>query len=721
MKNKNLLFLSAAVLSAIYGSAVAADCDSTLTICETVNINNGDTAQINKDVNVSQGDGVVFNGSSTEYKAQAITKNITVTGNGANAIKINQGATFSSNINLNGANVTSENGTAILVEGNFPKRGTGVYIRDGAIIRGKTAAIDFSTLKTGFRSDVNGEIHGDILGNNHVDTKINFAYQGGAQNALFDGYKITGVPLIENHGNLTIQGKDKTIQWEGNFMNKENSQLIFRLDDNTNTDETILHVTGDVTFKKGSQAKLDFKGTSVDNIINKDIVLIASDSAIKDEAGITVTDANAIAPDISPLLEKTDSWLETTPPNISGGVSGNQLIARYGISYEGGDNFISAAERGNVTENGLAAANFIIPTVLNEFNNTRSQISDEALSLLVAAGNNDNNIAALSNDLAPIADGSDIQAGLIMVEDMRNNIAHRYLRYDNQLPIEEREIGWNIWANILYGYGTQSQQGGINGYNTYRTGIQIGTDYEINQDALIGVSLAYNYAKADAKQRNASKEISHFEFMPYAGWYSDTLFLNGNLNIGYYTVDSERDIGGNTGWQGNTKAKGDYSGVQLGYQINAGTYLDFDFIHIKPMLTYQYQWLNIDSWEETGSTLSMRTYGQRYAVNQLGGSVALWNDYQTSYGKLTPSLNLRYIKDIAGNNDINQRHSLTYFNTGGSTFDIKGNTVGGDIISAELGANLDITQSLNLGTTMGYQRYDKFNEGRIGFTVSQRF
>lgn len=87
---------------------------------------------------------------------------------------------------------------------------------------------------------------------------------------------------------------------------------------------------------KGSQAKLDFKGTSVDNIINKDIVLIASDSAIKDEAGITVTDANAIAPDISPLLEKQIHELETTPPNISGGVSGNQLIARYGISYEGG-------------------------------------------------------------------------------------------------------------------------------------------------------------------------------------------------------------------------------------------------------------------------------------------------------------------------------------------------------------------------------------------------
>ncbi|MEQ4923425.1 autotransporter outer membrane beta-barrel domain-containing protein [Proteus hauseri] len=721
MKNKKLLLLSAAILSAIYGSAWAADCDPTLNFCETVNINDGSNAQINKDVTVSQGDGVVFNASPTEYKAQAMTKNITVTGDGANAIKINQGASFSSNINLNGSNVTSENGTAILVEGNFPKRGTGIYIRDGAIIRGKTAAIDFRTLKTGFRSDVNGEIYGDILGNNHVDTKINFAYQGGGQSALFDGYQITGVPLIENHGNLTIQGKDKTIHWEGNFMNKENSQLIFRLDDNTNTDDAILHVDGDVTFKKGSQAKLDFKGSSVENIINKDIVLISSNSAIKDEAGITVTDANAVAPDVSPLLEKTDSWLETTPPNISGGVSGNQLVARYGISYEGGDKFISAAERGGAGENALAATNFIIPTVLNEFNNTRSQVSDEALSLLVAAGNDDNNIAALSNDITPIADGSDIQSGLIMVEDMRNNINHRYLRYDNQLPIEEREAGWNSWANLLYGYGTQSQQGEINGYNTYRTGIQIGADYEIDQSALIGVSLAYNYAKADAKQRSASKEISHFEFMPYTGWYSDTLFLNGNLNIGYYTVDSERDIGANTGWQGNTKAKGSYSGVQLGYQINAGTYLDFEFIHIKPMLTYQYQWLNIDSWEETGSALSMRTYGQRYAVNQLGSSVSFWNSYKTSYGKLTPTLNIAYYKALGGKNNINQRHSLTYFNTAGSTFDIIGNSVGGDVINAELGANIDITNSLNLGTTMGYQRYDKFNEGRIGFTVSQRF
>lgn len=76
MKNKKLLFLSTAILSAIYGSAWATECDPTLNICETVNVNDGNTVQINKDVTVSQGDGVVFNGSSTEYKAQAITKTL---------------------------------------------------------------------------------------------------------------------------------------------------------------------------------------------------------------------------------------------------------------------------------------------------------------------------------------------------------------------------------------------------------------------------------------------------------------------------------------------------------------------------------------------------------------------------------------------------------------------------------------------------------------------
>lgn len=41
--------------------------------------------------------------------------------------------------------------------------------------------------------DINGSIYGDILGNGVTGNKINFAYQGAAANALFDGYTISGV------------------------------------------------------------------------------------------------------------------------------------------------------------------------------------------------------------------------------------------------------------------------------------------------------------------------------------------------------------------------------------------------------------------------------------------------------------------------------------------------------------------------------------------------
>ncbi len=721
MKNNKLLFLNIAILAAISNSAWALDCDSANQICETVNVNDGANAVLTKDVVVSQGNGLVFNAATQQYKAQAITKNITATAEGASAIYIAKDAIFSSNINLNGSKIISENGIAITIDGNFDKLGTGVYLRDGGIISGKTAAIDFRNSTSGFRSDVNGEIHGNIYGNGHANTKINFGYQGGAATALFNGYEISGVPLIENHGTLIIQGKDRTINWQTNFLTKENSQLIFRLDDQTNTDETILYVKGDVTFKKGSKTKLDFKGTSIDNIINKDIVLLESSSGIKDEAGVTVTDANAVTTDTSPLLQKTDSWLETTPPVISGGVTGNKLIARYGVNYEGGNKFIALAEEGGAGKNTLAATNFIIPTVLNEFNNTRSQASDEALSLLVAAGSDANSIAALANDITPIADGSDIQAGLLMVEEMRGNVNHRFIRYDNQLPVEEREGGWNSWANLMYGYGSQSHKGDINGYKINRAGIQVGADQEINNESVIGVSLAYNHASADADKRSHTKEINHFEFMPYMGWHKDNLFLNGNMNLGYYKVDSERKIGANTGWSGNTKAKGNYSGIQTGYQVNAGMDFDLDIVRIKPMVTYQYQWISLDSWDETGSALSMKTHGQRYAVNQLGGSVSLWNSYQITYGKLTPTFHIGYYKALGSDNKIKQRHSLTYFNTDVQTFDVVGNTVGGDIFKTKFGVNLDFTDTLNIGTSLGYQRYEQFNEVAAGFTLSQRF
>lgn len=74
-------------------------------------------------------------------------------------------------------------------------------------MRGNGAAIDFRDAQTAIRMDINGSIYGDILGNGVTGNKINFAYQGAAANALFDGYTISGVEKLENWGNLSIIAK----------------------------------------------------------------------------------------------------------------------------------------------------------------------------------------------------------------------------------------------------------------------------------------------------------------------------------------------------------------------------------------------------------------------------------------------------------------------------------------------------------------------------------
>ncbi|EGI5715333.1 autotransporter outer membrane beta-barrel domain-containing protein, partial [Salmonella enterica subsp. enterica serovar Durham] len=100
--------------------------------------------------------------------------------------------------------------------------------------KGKENAIDFSGAKTALRIDVNGNVYGNIVGNGLEGNKINFAYQGGAQQGLFDGYTISGVEKIDNWGNLSIIAKDRTIFWSGDFNNKKNAILDFKIGNSAN-------------------------------------------------------------------------------------------------------------------------------------------------------------------------------------------------------------------------------------------------------------------------------------------------------------------------------------------------------------------------------------------------------------------------------------------------------------------------------------------------------
>ncbi|WP_370554791.1 autotransporter outer membrane beta-barrel domain-containing protein [Edwardsiella tarda] len=466
---------------------------------------------------------------------------------------------------------------------------------------------------------------------------------------------------------------------------------------------------------------MGYNGSNISSIINKDIVLIEATQGITNADKVTVAGMDGTQLDISPLLTATDSWIESTPPKINGGVNGNKLIVNYGVSYGGASNFSALAEQGGASANALLATKFIVPNVLDDFNQSRSTASDQALALLVSAGNNASSIANLANQMTPNSDGSELRAANQLVGDMRNHIGQRQLGYLGQLPAQERDSGWNLWVNTLYGHGSQSGNDYANGFTMNRYGISLGADQEIDDSAMLGFALGYSHNQADSRGVDQSKRIDTVELMPYLGWRSGMLFADGNLNIGYLRVKSERRIDGGNGWQGETQANGDYTGMQAGYQLNAGLNLEVAGFNLRPMLTYQYQWVNLNSWRESGSVLALSNSSQKYSLNHLGGGMSAWTQLATGWGTLTPSLQASYLHDLDGDRRIRQRHALVSINNGGSTFETIGARVGGNQVRVDANARLDINESLNLGFGVGYNRDDRYGEGVIGLTLGNRF
>ncbi|WP_370549586.1 autotransporter domain-containing protein [Edwardsiella tarda] len=690
------LFLYTAIVSALYNTAWAAEvCDPNNATCDTIIVGE---------------------------KGTTIANDVLVNTPNAPAILVEKGTTVTSNIYINGANIVSEQGPAIQVDGQFSS-GRIISVKGGSTIQGNGIAMDFRQATGAMRADITdgSTIIGDILGNGDTGkgNKINFALNNSS--ATFNGKNITGFNTIENWGTLTIMGQDETINFGGTFVNQKGSNLVFLLNDKTNLNDAILRVDKLSLHKDGSTVSMGYNGSNISSIINKDIVLIEATQGITNGDKVTIAGMDGTQLDISPLLTATDSWIESSPPQINGGVSDNKLIVNYGVSYGGASTFAALAEQGGASANALRATAFIVPNVLNEFNGTHSAASDQALALLVSAGNNASSIANLANQMTPNSDGSELRAANQLVGDMRNHIAQRQLGYLGQLPAQERDSGWNLWVNTLYGHGSQSGNDYANGFTMNRYGISLGADQEIDDSAMLGFALGYSHNQADSRGVDQSKRIDTVELMPYLGWRSGMLFADGNLNIGYLRVKSERRIDGGNGWQGETQANGDYTGMQAGYQLNAGLNLEVAGLNLRPMLTYQYQWVNLNSWRESGSVLALSNSSQKYSLNHLGGGMSAWTQLATGWGTLTPSLQASYLHDLDGDRRIRQRHALVSINNGGSTFETIGARVGGNQVRVDANARLDISESLNLGIGVGYNRDDRYGEGVIGLTLGNRF
>lgn len=689
--------------------------------CDAFIANDGKAVSLANDLYITNGNALTYSGN-TPFVAQYLRKNIIATGTDAHAIYADANTVFNNNINLErGISIISENGTAIKIDGSFSHTAAapnfGIAVKDGSIVRGNGAAIDFRDAQTAIRMDINGSIYGDILGNGVTGNKINFAYQGATANALFDGYTISGVEKLENWGNLSIIAKDRTITWSGDFTNKNNASLDFKIGDEVDLASPILLVEGKTVFNTGSKALFSYVGSNINDIVNKDIILIQSNGGMSGPIDVAQNEITVVS-NLSPLLAQTDSWVTTTDPIVNGGISGNQLVVRYGVNYEGTDNFLDLALQGGANQYQLNAANYIVSYALSQYNKTQSEASGELLALLTSAGNSSAGIASIADQITPNAEGGEVRAALRMVDKMRDQIDNRSLYLRNQ----SAATPWNFWAQTLYAHSRQSSGTYTPGYQTNGYGINVGVDRRFNDESLFGVSLGYQNANINIHSYGNEKDVDSYELMAYTGWFDDRYFFNGNVNMGYNSNSSTRNIGENTGYQGNTKATADYNSLQMGYQVKAGMTFDLDVVKLQPSVAYNYQWLRVDDYAEFGSPASLEVDRQSYSVKHLGAGLTAFNTYELGMGLLTPSLTLMGYRDLNDTEIIVKKAGLTTDQgKGKGRFIVEGDSVGNNIFEAKINSNLQLKNNLSLDGNINYYKRGDYNEGYIGLSVSKHF
>ncbi|MCW9718736.1 autotransporter outer membrane beta-barrel domain-containing protein [Avibacterium sp. 21-599] len=453
-------------------------------------------------------------------------------------------------------------------------------------------------------------------------------------------------------------------------------------------------------------------GVTTDDITDKEYVLFSADNGVSvstDVANIDLVNKNGES-----LLQKTDeiyapegSWqvanhkagklLNTEPTNRT----------QYKVRYQAGDvEFLAPQSRD--------AFKALLPTSQQSFvgyilEKRLDGLGGQADSLIRSARTNDE-ARQLANQMMPDLSGAEINAALVWSEQMRSHIEQRTLAYRHQLPSYEREDGWNLWANTSFAHGKNSSD---YGYSLNRYGVHIGMDRQINDEALIGFSVGANRNNISPDTGSIEKKITQLTFMPYFEWKGEDYFAGANLIGGTYSVDSERKIG-------NTTATGDYSGFQVGYQLTTGIDTELKGLHLRPFVSLKHQWFSNSGWKETGSPFALSADTQTYSARHIGGGVSLWKRFDLEIGKFVPSFDVQYYRQFGGSDyDVNYRLSDDTTTPTQGKFTIGG--VAGTQFSTKLNARLDITENLNISSSLSYNKFGNYKETAFGLGISNTF
>lgn len=265
-----------------------------------------------------------------------------------------------------------------------------------------------------------------------------------------------------------------------------------------------------------------------------------------------------------------------------------------------------------------------------------------------------------------------------------------------------------LWGQVFGGKATQDERDDISGYSANYSGLLLGSDRALNDAWRVGGLFSYATTSVDGKDDNAGSSVNlkSYGLIPYASYTADDWYLNLSGGVVRHKYDTKRLINF-TGVNG--VANGSYNGLQSVLSAQAGYPIRLDEQTVlTPIAGLNYSRLKQDGYTESGgngAALSVESSKSSSLTSDLGGKLERW--YDTSYGRLTPSVQLTWRHEYR---DTRMRSVANYaLDTSGSTsFTAYGPTPTSDTGIMALAAtlarkdNLSVTARYTVEAASGY-------------------
>ena len=257
----------------------------------------------------------------------------------------------------------------------------------------------------------------------------------------------------------------------------------------------------------------------------------------------------------------------------------------------------------------------------------------------------------------------------------------------------DQKLGF--WGKGYGVFGDRDTEGGVPGYEYTVYGTSFGLDYQITDRSLLGITAGYSDSDVDSSLAGNKSDISSTHIGIYGNKNTDDWHFDSILTYSFLEYETERIVN-----LMGERLKGDSDGQGIsGYVEARYDWRDLDSWLLQPLASFQFSYLGLDSYTESGGTSSLGYDDQSY--NSYKGSLGIKVSKELFKRNNDRSAHIqlrgRWVHEFGDDNSSVDAH---FASDPGVVFKVSDEDIDRD--SAVLGAGFNAVLSRHTRLSLGY-------------------